>query len=450
MGSNTNPLGVPGAIPGNSIEIINDFTVVINGKSYPLSAVTYYYSTDSRRLDLIVEIMDPNIGGKMFVFHSELLNGMISDQLGAQMVKFVNDASIHHLPQRDLTYFKKEPIGYTPQARPQPVAAPMAKPPSKAKVIGVIIAILLCGALVTFGVIALINSTANVNSTYTVTYDGNGGYCEITDSTEYKSGDTVQIKYTPEPKRDGYQFLGWSTSSYAITPEFQKGKDLTGIIQGNVKLYAVWSKEIRVIYIVDGDKTKVVDDHKYKIGETATLKDYTGKKANYHFYGWKNTSISTVHEPGYQTTLYGTETYEAYWLPICTYSYTLSNSIADGFEYQIDGYSYTYTETPKDGYKFVLATFTVKNVNVDKSISVNSTMLKAELSNSTTVDTSTASYSYCRYVAHDPDSPIQLNKGGSVTYHCIYEIPKNVQILKLKPDVLHEGGYYEGYWMEMV
>ena len=469
---------------------------------FPLSAISYFFGSTDTRMDLLVEVMEANDRRRVFAFYTERKLGTISNQLGRQMIAFVNEANKRRLPLRDFSYFisgaavntqirPQQTQPQTPQASPSqpqpeastfrqiqpeseisPITTPQSQPQtpqaspsqpqpeasstgarlnyqsriSKGKVIaGVILCVV---AALTLAIVFAIPGS-NLGSTCTITYDGNGGICEITDSTEYRSGDTVQIKYTPEPKRDGYQFLGWSTISFAITPDYQKGKDLTGIIRSNVKLYAVWSEEIKVIYIVDGDKTKVVDNHNYKIGDKAILKDYTGKKENYHFYGWKNSSLSSVHEPGYETTLWGTETYEAYWLPVCKYNYTLSNSVANGFDYQIDGYSYLYTETPKDGYKFVLATFTVTNVNVDKSISMNSSMLEAVLSNSTTVDKASASYSYSRYVSHDPDSPIQLNKGGSVTYHCIYEIPKDVQILKLIPDSLHDGGYYDGYWMEL-
>lgn len=71
-------------------------------------------------------------------------------------------------------------------------------------------------------------------STYTLTFDANGGTCATT-SLEVQNGETLGSRY-PTPTRDGYRFLGWF---YSKTVSDGVGAD-TPITQ-SMTLYAHWS-----------------------------------------------------------------------------------------------------------------------------------------------------------------------------------------------------------------
>lgn len=77
-----------------------------------------------------------------------------------------------------------------------------------------------------------------ISPTYTVTYDANGGVNAPAPQTA-NCGTAIQISNVV-PTRDGYDFLGWSTSSTATSSEYNPG-DSYGL-SVSTTLYAVWSK----------------------------------------------------------------------------------------------------------------------------------------------------------------------------------------------------------------
>jgi len=74
-------------------------------------------------------------------------------------------------------------------------------------------------------------------STYTVTYDANGGSVSPTGET-VNPGESVTL---PTPSRDGYTFNGWYTASDGGTKVGDKGASYTPT--GNITLYAQWTKQ---------------------------------------------------------------------------------------------------------------------------------------------------------------------------------------------------------------
>lgn len=71
---------------------------------------------------------------------------------------------------------------------------------------------------------------------YTISYNVNEGNGEIASQT-YNYGTTAIIT-DKSPFRDGYKFLGWSTSNNASTAELKSGD--TYQVNSNITLYAVW------------------------------------------------------------------------------------------------------------------------------------------------------------------------------------------------------------------
>lgn len=75
-------------------------------------------------------------------------------------------------------------------------------------------------------------------NTYTLTYNANGG----SGAPSAQSGATSYKVSSTKPTRSGYTFLGWSTSSSAISASYVGGNTIN--ISSNTTLYAVWEKKI--------------------------------------------------------------------------------------------------------------------------------------------------------------------------------------------------------------
>lgn len=71
-----------------------------------------------------------------------------------------------------------------------------------------------------------------------VTYDANGGIDPPAPQTK-EYGEALTLS-SARPNRDGYDFLGWATTSSATTATYQPGGTYTQ--NANVTLYAVWRK----------------------------------------------------------------------------------------------------------------------------------------------------------------------------------------------------------------
>lgn len=75
-------------------------------------------------------------------------------------------------------------------------------------------------------------------NTWPVTYDANGGDADSIPAAQTKTYGVTLVLSSTIPTRTNYNFLGWSTSSSAITPEYQAGGNYTADMAAT--LYAVW------------------------------------------------------------------------------------------------------------------------------------------------------------------------------------------------------------------
>ncbi len=75
---------------------------------------------------------------------------------------------------------------------------------------------------------------------YSVTYNANNG--SNAPATQYKAHGYNLTLTNSVPTREGYTFLGWSTSSTATTATYTAGSNFTG--NSNTTLYAVWERNI--------------------------------------------------------------------------------------------------------------------------------------------------------------------------------------------------------------
>ena len=132
----------------------------------------------------------------------------------------------------------------------------------------------------------------NAPTTYTVSYNANGG--SGAPSSQTKSHDVTLTLPSTKPTRSGYTFLGWSTSSTATSPTYYAGGSYTA--NASTTLYAVWSKNAPITYTVkfdanggSGAPSSVTKTQ----GVTLYLPTKKPTRSNYTFMGWNANSAAT-------------------------------------------------------------------------------------------------------------------------------------------------------------
>ena len=163
--------------------------------------------------------------------------------------------------------------------------------------------------------------TANANVTlyavwkaneYSVNYDANGG--TNAPSAQIKVHDSALTLSSNIPTKNGYSFVGWSTSNDS-TVEYQAGATYTA--NSSVTLYAVWSAiDYSVAYNANGGTN--APSAQTKLHDTAlTLSSTIPTKNGYSFVGWSTSNDSTVeYQAGATYTANSSVTLYAVWSAI--------------------------------------------------------------------------------------------------------------------------------------
>lgn len=149
-------------------------------------------------------------------------------------------------------------------------------------------------------------------SRYTVSYNANGGSGAPGSQTKYY-GKTLSLS-TTKPKRTGYNFLGWSTSSSGSV-KYAPGASYTS--NASVTLYAVWERITFGISfdagvnggtIGEGEVENVSITYSYNqaLGELPIA-----KKRNYKFLGWNTSADGSGLYVDSTTTVTSAVTYYA-------------------------------------------------------------------------------------------------------------------------------------------
>lgn len=133
-------------------------------------------------------------------------------------------------------------------------------------------------------------------NTYAIAYNANGG--SGAPANQVKSHFTPLKLSTQKPRRTGYTFLGWGTSSTATTATYSPGDTYTN--NGRVTLYAVWaSKTYTISYDANGGggapgSQRKTHDIKILIPTVEPVRN------GYTFLGWgvSRTSTSPTYQPG--------------------------------------------------------------------------------------------------------------------------------------------------------
>ena len=169
-------------------------------------------------------------------------------------------------------------------------------------------------------------------STYTITYNANGGSGAPPSGTK-QSGSNYTIS-TTKPTRSGYTFQGWGLSSSTSTVSYKSGSTYSK--NSNLALYAVWKANTYTItYNANGGSGAPPSGTKtYNV--TYTLSTTKPTRAGYTFQGWNTNKNATTanYAPGGKYTSNASVTLYAIWKnnytkPQIT-SYSVCRCDADG------------------------------------------------------------------------------------------------------------------------
>ena len=189
-------------------------------------------------------------------------------------------------------------------------------------------------------------------STYTVTYNANGGSGAPTDgASPYIPGSAVTVLsgsgLTPPP---GCTFGGWGTTSNAT---FQPGDEFS--IAGNVTLYALWVNcaTFTVTYNANGGSNPPTDSNVYAPGTTVSVLSNLGMTgpAGCTFAGWSTSPSAQVsnYSPASTFTISSSTTLYAVWHPCSTYHITYNPNGGSGAVTDPTSYSPGSNATVLDG-----------------------------------------------------------------------------------------------------
>ena len=179
----------------------------------------------------------------------------------------------------------------------------------------------------------------NKGTSYTITFDANGGTGGPTTQTK-PYGERITLT-TSQPTREGYTFLGWNTSYNATTALYESGGTYTG--NGNVILYAVWELNTYDVIFDPVGGTGAPGTQEKVHGIDLTLSLVKPTKTGHTFRGWDTSSAAAtaVYQPGGTFTTNADTTLYAVWT---ANTYTITYN-ANGGSGAPGAQTYTYSTT---------------------------------------------------------------------------------------------------------
>ncbi len=125
------------------------------------------------------------------------------------------------------------------------------------------------------------------SKTFILKYDANGGSGAPAQQSATSTESSYNFKIsTTQPSRNGYKFLGWSTSSTATSPSYYGGGNIA--VTGTTTLYAVWEKQESASYTVywynvDGEQIQTPETRDGIVGATVSATSQDKIIAGYTF-----------------------------------------------------------------------------------------------------------------------------------------------------------------------
>ena len=176
---------------------------------------------------------------------------------------------------------------------------------------------------------------SNAPTTYTVSYNANGG--SGAPASQTKTHNVTLTLSSTKPTRSGYTFLGWSTSSTATSATYSAGGSYTA--NSSATLYAVWQKNATtytVSYNANGGSGAPSAQTKTH-GVALSLSSTKPTRSGYTFLGWSTSSTATsaTYSAGGSYTANASATLYAVWsyntpTPTPTTTYTVSYNANGG------------------------------------------------------------------------------------------------------------------------
>ena len=232
------------------------------------------------------------------------------------------------------------------------------------------------------GYVRFNTSSTSAPTTYTVSYNANGG--SGAPSAQTKTKDVSLTLSTTRPTREGYSFLGWATSASAASAQYQPGSTYTA--NANVTLYAVWEvKTYAVRYDANGGTGAPATQNKVH-DKALTLSSVVPRYDGYVFKGWcdltpiagawvETKPTSGVYDTSYLYYCYGYEYNNdmTFWYGAdkSKVEVLVKNNLPSGTSYNAEKLRYiTYISSANVGSSFKPAnggTFTANYTNSDGS-----------------------------------------------------------------------------------
>ncbi|MCR5572716.1 MAG: InlB B-repeat-containing protein [Candidatus Saccharibacteria bacterium] len=198
------------------------------------------------------------------------------------------------------------------------------------------------------------------SSTYTITYNANGGTGAPATQTA-TAGQATKIS-TTKPSRSGYTFLGWATNQNATSAQYVAGASYTG--NSNITFYAVWKelqapvvKKITITYDANGG-TNAPAATTGAVG-SVHISTSVPTRANFTFLGWSTSrsANAATYQPGAKYTGDTSVTLYAVWeQKYATLTYDTNGGTGAPTAQKVAmGQKVTVSDTipTRDGYKFL-------------------------------------------------------------------------------------------------
>jgi len=130
-------------------------------------------------------------------------------------------------------------------------------------------------------------------------YNANGG--ANAPAVQTVAADTIFKLSDAIPTRNGYTFLGWSTSSSATTAPYNPGQSLS--LRANLTLYAVWQISTNTVYTITYNANGGTDapgSQRKTDGVPLTLSSTRPTRTDYTFQGWATSADAIIvqYQPG--------------------------------------------------------------------------------------------------------------------------------------------------------
>jgi uncharacterized repeat protein (TIGR02543 family) len=193
-------------------------------------------------------------------------------------------------------------------------------------------------------------------TTYTVTFDTNGGGGSAPAPQSVTEGGSITLPAGSSLYRDGHTFIGWNTNRSGNGENFSAGASYTPY--GNITLFAQWleGEYYTVTFNANGGSGTAPSAQFAESGTSITLPSGSGlTRSGFTFGGWEDSS-GTTYSAGTPFTPNGNITLYAKWLSSGNGSYSSPYSLVENIwsESSIHSYDseiyYTFNTTPGTTY----------------------------------------------------------------------------------------------------